>query len=91
MLKPLNRYVVVEPVKEQKRDSGVLVPEEYQKALDQKHHMVVEVISVNECDPVPLKKGLKLVVPTHAVEKIEALGENYHVVLENHVIGFFDN
>jgi len=91
MLKPLNRYVVVEPVTEEKKESGVLVPEEYEKALNHKHHTVATVVAVNECDPVPLKKGIKIIVPTHSIEKIEAFGENYYVVLENHVIGFFDN
>tara|TARA_R100001082_G_C4324592_1_gene142717 strand:+ start:595 stop:870 length:276 start_codon:yes stop_codon:yes gene_type:complete len=91
MLKPLNRYLVVQPVEEEKKESGVLVPEEYTTQINHNDHMVVSVVSVNECDPLPFTRGIKLLVPAHTVEKISVFGENYYVVLENHVIGFFDN
>lgn len=91
MLKPLNRYLVVKPVEEEKKDSGVLVPEEYTAQISHNNHMVVSVLATTEAQTTQFKAGTKLLVPSHAVERVCVFGENYHIVLENHVIGLFDN
>tara|TARA_R100000005_G_C4854389_1_gene119089 strand:- start:252 stop:527 length:276 start_codon:yes stop_codon:yes gene_type:complete len=91
MLKPLNRYLVVDPVEEEKKDSGVLVPEEYTAQISHNNHMVVTVLASSETHSAQFKAGIKLLVPSHAVERVCVFGENYHIVLENHVIGIFDN
>jgi hypothetical protein len=85
----MNRHLVVEPIIEQKKESGVLVPEEYLAQADHKDHALVKLIKASaECE-LPL--GVNLVVPSHLVEKVDIFGKIHHVVLENHVIGFFDN
>ena len=37
------------------------------------------------------RSGTKLVVPTHMIEELEIFGEKHYIVLENHVVGVFDN
>lgn len=89
MLIPMNRHLVVEPILEQRKESGVLVPEEYRTQADHKDYALVELIKSNaECT---LSLGANLVVPSHLIEKVDVFGKIYHVILENHVIGFFDN
>ena len=87
MLFPLNRHLVVEPILEQRKDSGVLVPDDY-KTEESAYILVTLSRSHTESDLIP---GSKLVVPTHVVEEINLFGEKYHIVLENHVVGLLDN
>ena len=87
MLFPLNRHLVVEPILEQRKDSGVLVPDDY-KTEESAYILVTLSRSHPESDLIP---GSKLVVPTHVVEEINFFGEKYHIVLENHVVGLLDN
>ena len=87
MLKPMNKYLVVNPIKEEEKQSGVLVPEEY--SVDTSAFSLVTLRRSRLS--YPLEPGTKLVVPTHMIEHIELFGEKHYVVLENHVVGFFDN
>jgi co-chaperonin GroES (HSP10) len=89
MLIPMNRRLVVEPILEQKKESGVLIPEEYRAQADHKDYALVKLTKASA--ESSLSAGTNLVVPSHMVEEIDIFGEIYHVVLENHVIGFFDN
>jgi co-chaperonin GroES (HSP10) len=87
MLFPLNRHLVVEPVLEERKDSGVLVPDDY-KTEESAYILVVLLKSHAESGLTP---GTKLVVPAHMVEEISFFGEKYYIVLENHVVGLLDN
>tara|TARA_Y100000401_G_C8256479_1_gene191000 strand:- start:375 stop:638 length:264 start_codon:yes stop_codon:yes gene_type:complete len=87
MLFPMNRYLLVEPILEEKKESGILVPEDYKEELAA--HAMVKLLKSN--DNSDLREGLRLVVPRHVVEQIDLFGEKHHVVLENHVIGFFED
>ena len=87
MLKPLNRHLVVEIIDEEKKSSGVLVPDDVK--VDYSSHMLVLLKEAHEGSS--LSAGCKLVVPTHMIQTLDIFGEKYHVVLENNVIGFFNN
>ena len=87
MLNPMNKYLVVNPIKEEEKESGVLVPEDYK--VDTSAFSLVTLRRSRLS--YPLEPGAKLVVPTHMIEEIELFGKKHHVVLENHVVGFFDN
>ena len=87
MLCPLNRYLVVEPILEQKKESGVLVPDDYE--TEQSVYILVNLLKAHP--ESNLKSNSKLVVPTHMVEEVDFFGEKYYVVLENHVVGLLDN
>ena len=86
MLQPLNKYLVVRQVEEKKvEDVRILLPQETK--LNNFTHKVVEVLAPHADSN--LKKGMKLLVPSSSVEEAVFLGETYHIVPENHVIGFF--
>jgi len=87
MLYPMNRYLLVDPIKEEKKDSGILVPEDYKE--QQSAYSLVKLLKTNNNSA--LTEGARLVVPAHVVEEIELFGEKHYVVLENHVIGFFED
>ena len=87
MLQPLNRYLVVRPVEENKEPDEVriLLPEDTK--LNNHSHRAVEVTATHP--ESALKNGMKLLVPYCSVEEVTFLNEIYHIVPENHVIGFF--
>jgi hypothetical protein len=86
MLFPLNKYLVVEPILEQKKESGVLIPDDYET------RSVYILVNLLKAHPESnLEPNNKLVVPTHVVEEVDFFGEKYHIVLENHVVGLFKN
>ena len=87
MLYPMNRYLLVDPIKEDKKESGILVPEDYKE--EQSAFALVKLLKTNSNST--LTEGTRLVVPVHVIEEIELFGEKHHVILENHVIGFFED
>jgi co-chaperonin GroES (HSP10) len=87
MLHPMNKYLLVDPVKEEKKESGILVPEDYKE--EQSAYALVKLLKTNTNSS--LSAGMRLIVPAHIVEEIDLFGEKHHVVLENHVIGFFED
>ena len=87
MLRPLNRHLVVEPIVEQKKKSGVLIPDDYE--IDQSAYILVTLLKTHP--ESNLIDNSRLVVPRHVVEEITFFGEKHHVVLENHVVGILHN
>ena len=87
MLCPMNRYLVVELIREEKKDSGILVPEDYKE--EGSAHSLVKLLKTH--DNSSLEPGMKLAVPTHMIEELQLFGKKHCVVLENHVIGFFSD
>ena len=46
MLFPMNRYLLVEPILEEKKESGILVPEDYKEELSA--HAMVKLLKSND-------------------------------------------
>ena len=87
MLYPVNRFLVVEVMAEQKKESGILVPDDYKQ--DRSTYSLVTLLKASS--ESEFQSGSKLVVPTHMVEELNIFGEKHCVVLENHVVGILDN
>ena len=90
MLEPLNRYLVVEMVEEnkQKRTSSVFVPEDVE-VDDSKFKLVNLVKPCVDSSFCRLGPNTKLIVPSHMIEKVVVSNKDYYLILENHVMGFF--
>lgn len=84
MLVPLNKYITVAPVEEDKTDTGVLIPEGVK--IDNNPYKVVDVIKVST--ESQLENGMRVVVPSHMVEATSFFGQTHYLVLENHVVGY---
>ena len=87
MLYPLNKHLVVEPINEEKKSSGVLVPDDVM--VEESSYKLVRLLRAHPDSS--LYPGAKLVVPTHMLEEVEFLGNVYYLVLENYVVGFFED
>ena len=86
MLRPLNKHLVVQPIEEVKTDSGVLLPEGTK--ISKEPYKLVEVLEVQEDSN--LERGCQIVVPSHVVEEVSFFGKTHYLVLENHVVGFYE-
>ena len=84
MLHPLNRYLVVEPVEEHVRTSGVIIPDDV--TIEEKTHKTVMLLKSHAGSA--LEPGAKLLVPAHMVEEVAFSGKKYYLVLENCVMGY---
>ena len=87
MLYPLNKYLVVEPIEEVKKQSGVLVPEGVD--VDTSVFKLVKIVQPNLDSR--LNPGMRVLVPTHMIEEACFFGEQYYLVTENHVVGFYED
>ena len=86
MLQPLNKYLVVSPVEENKEPDNIRILLPQDTNLTNFSHRTVELITAHP--ESELKNGMKLLVPYSSVEEVVFLDEIYHIVPENHVIGF---
>ena len=84
MLKPANKFLVVKPIEEHIRESGVLIPDNVK--IDESTHKTVELLVPNENTPWP--RGTKLLAPAHVLEEVSFSGEKYYLLLENYVMGY---
>ena len=86
MIYPINKYLVVEPIDEVKKDSGVLVPQDVQ--IDNSPYKLLNIIEPHVDSR--LRKGMRIVAPSHMVEKVSFFGEEHYLILENHVMAFYE-
>jgi len=85
MLYPLNKYLVVEPIEEEKTVSGVIIPEE--ASVDNSVFKLVRVLEPH--DDSRLKRDMCVLVPTHMIEEANFFGKRYYLVTENNVMGIY--
>ena len=84
MLVPTNRYLIVDPIEEHIRDSGVLIPNDV--VIDDAAYKTVTLLAPNDKTIWPI--GTRLLVPAHVLEEVSFLGEKYYLLLENHVMAY---
>jgi co-chaperonin GroES (HSP10) len=87
MFIPINRYLLVESLKEEEvSKSPILLPESPTKSLSP--HSVVKLLAVSpDCEKFNGEIGHTLVVNSNMIENIKVGADEYKVVLENHVVG----
>ena len=87
MLYPLNRYITVKPIEEDQEEETpeILLPQGYYESPSSPY-MVVEVVEPHVDSQ--LRPGMRLVAPRSSVEAVEFNDKTYHLLLENHVMGF---
>ena len=91
MIEPVNKFILVEPIEEEKKDEqkGFLLPDDYQKPTNP--HKVCEVVLANPTNPLGLSPGERIVVESHMVQEIRVGGKMNYLVQENYVIGVLFN
>jgi co-chaperonin GroES (HSP10) len=91
MIEPVNKFILVEPIEEEKEDEqkGFLLPDDYQKPTNP--HKVCEVVLANPTNPLGLSPGERIIVESHMVQEIRVGGKMNYLVQENYVIGVLFN
>ena len=85
LFKPQNRYLLVEPHVAKKRETNILLPEDYETKKEE--YVVVEVKDRAPDCKVSCSAGSLAVVQARMVEEMVVQGKKYHLVLENYVLG----
>tara|TARA_Y100000310_G_C20282105_1_gene623098 strand:- start:301 stop:597 length:297 start_codon:yes stop_codon:yes gene_type:complete len=90
---PVNRYLLVKLVDPEKKESQVLLPEDYKPSKEQ--FKLCEVLKIaNDCTremrPSVLE-GCYIVANASMIEEIKVFNETFHLVLENYVMGVVDD
>ena len=86
---PRNRHLLVMKIeKEEEEETNVLLPEGYKKTEE---YTLLKVLDLSpDCSKVA-RKNEKVIVPTHLIQDVEVDGENFSIVLENHICGVVYN
>ena len=85
---PRNRHLLVEKIENEEERSNVLLPEGYKKVEE---YSLLRVLSASPDCSVMVRKGEKIIVPTHLVQDIRVETGEFSIVLENHVCGVVFN
>ena len=89
MFIPINRYLLVEPVMEEKESkSPILLPDNPTKNSRIYAHAAVKLIAVSpDCEKFNGEIGHTLIVNSNMIESVKVGSSEYKVILENHVVG----
>src|SRR3989344_4671954 len=93
-IKPLNDRVLVEPVKEERKKGGIILPETLEKEKPQEG--IVIAVGPGKFDedgnriPMTVKKGDKVLFTKYAPNEIKVDGKEYLVVREDDIMGIVE-
>ena len=81
---PKNRHLHVEPLYQEKEESVVLVPTEYQPKNE---YIAAKVISASEDCSGAYPEGSRILIPGHVLLEVDIQDTNIYIVQENFVLG----
>ena len=83
---PLNRHLLVRLCTEEKKEeSSFVLPDDYQAPKDP--YQVVDVIATAPDCSIDVESGDAVVVERSQIHTLKVEGDEYHLVLQNHVYG----
>ena len=86
MFKPTNRNVLVTlPKKKEDGDSGVLLPDGFQKKAE---FQVAEVVSYASDCKVVWRKGNYIVFPSNMLQQFSVQDSQISIISENYILGY---
>tara|TARA_A100001391_G_scaffold139393_1_gene97636 strand:- start:688 stop:990 length:303 start_codon:yes stop_codon:yes gene_type:complete len=93
--KPQNRHLLIQTQKqEDSENTGVLLPEGYVVPKD-KYVVATVKSTATDCkrdsvyNKLLYQEGARIVVDGTMIENVNVAGEEYEIVLENHIVGMF--
>ena len=92
-LSPRNRYLLIEPIKKEKKEeivSGVLLPDDYKPQEDSFVTAVVKETSPS-CSITAVSKGDIILVERNMIQEMEINEYTFYLVLENYIYGVLSN
>jgi len=89
MFKPVNRYILVDLLKNKDTSESLIVlPDDY-KPMEEKYAKV-KVLSAASDARFPLEKGAHVIVDRSMIEEINISDTIYNVILDNYVVGIIE-
>ncbi len=90
MLKPVNRYILVEVPKpsDELQALSIVLPDDYR--AEQGSHATVSVLGVASDVRLDLSDASQIVVDRSMIEEINVGGTIYNIILDNYVVGIVD-
>ena len=89
MLKPVNRYILIEKVQPEEKTSSVLLPQDYEPK--QEVHSTYNVLDWAPDTRFKLKKHAFIAVDNKMIEEICINNVTYYIVQDNYVVGIIDS
>mgnify|MGYP003635065331 CR=1 FL=1 len=87
-MKPCNRHIYIDPLDTQEEEESLLIlPEDYTTLPPYMLGLVLDV--ADDCQ-INIKKDDIIVVDTSMIQHVEINEENFHLVLENYVMGVLE-
>ena len=82
---PKNRHLLIKVIEEpSKKESTILVPDDYQVSIAKQYELAKVVASSGDCESY--EAGQHILVEGHMVKNVSILGEHFQFVLENYVV-----
>lgn len=90
MLKPLSDHILVEPIKEEKKKSGIILPDTVEKERSEKGKVIAVGPGKRGQDgkrmPLDIKKGDVVLFTKYSPNEIKVDGKEYLVIREDDVL-----
>ena len=85
---PKNRHLLVLPIEcEEKKESLILLPEDYKKP--ESPYVACDVLGLSDDCSIVIDIGDRIIVERRMLSEVKAMGETNYLVLENYVYGRF--
>ena len=86
MLIPINRYLLIEHIKEEgNTKSTILLPEEVARRPD---FSLVKLLAVaQDCEKFNGEVGQTLIANTNMIEEIKICDRVFNIIMESHIVG----
>jgi chaperonin GroES len=89
-IQPLNDYILVEPVREEKKKGGIILPDTVEKERSEKGKVIAVGPGKRDKDgkriPVDIKKGDIVLFTKYSPNEIKVDGKEYLVIKEDDVL-----
>ena len=94
MLKPLSDHVVIEPVKEEKRQGCIILPDTVEKEKSEKGKVIAvgpgKMGEDGKRMPMELKKGNVVVFTKYGPNEVKVGGKEYLIAREEDILAILD-
>ena len=93
-LKPLSDHVVIEPVVEEKKKSGIILPETVEKERSEKGRIIAVGPGKLDKDgkrvPLEVKKGDIVLFTKYSPNEVKIEGKEYLIIKEDDILAILD-
>lgn len=94
MLKPLSDHIIIEPLKEEKKRGGIILPETVEKERSEKGKIIAVGPGKMNKDgkrvPVEVKKGDVVLFTKYSPNEVKVDGKEYLIIKEEDILAIIN-